>query len=103
MLILKGPTAYESNDCASVLREFIPLAEQGIAFAQSNLATVHALAMRVVKDHVFAHMWGNISASVGEKDADKFRELVEKVMTPSQLENAQNLGRECVRKKFKKS
>ena len=34
-------------------------------------------------------------------DGGKLRDIVAKEMTPSQLEKAQDLARECVRKKFK--
>jgi len=34
-------------------------------------------------------------------DGGKLRDIVAKEMTPSQLEKAQDLARECVRKKYK--
>jgi len=37
----KGLTAYESEDYATALREFEPLAEQGDAFAQYNLGVMY--------------------------------------------------------------
>jgi hypothetical protein len=46
-------------------------------------------------------MWWNIAASSGNKGAVKNRDIVAKQMTPSQLEKAQDLARECVRKKYK--
>jgi TPR repeat protein len=55
----------------------------------------------VLQDYVYAHMWWNIAASSGDKVASKNIETVAKQMTPSQLEKAQNLARECVRKKYK--
>ena len=48
-----------------------------------------------------AHMWYNISAANGDKDAQKNRDIVAKRMTPSQIEKAQELARQCVRKKYK--
>jgi uncharacterized protein len=44
-----------------------------------------------------AHMYWNISAVSGYKDAIKYREIVEKKMTPSQLAEAQKLAREWMR------
>jgi len=46
-------------------------------------------------------MWWNIGASSGDKAAVKARGIVAVQMTPSQLEKAQDLARECVRKNYK--
>ena len=46
-------------------------------------------------------MWGNLGASNGNENGGKLRDAVTKAMTPSQLEKAQDLARECVRKKYK--
>ncbi len=46
-------------------------------------------------------MWFNIAGSSGDKDAVSIRDIVAERMTPSQLETAQTLARECVRKKYK--
>jgi TPR repeat protein len=72
-------------------------AEQGDADAQLNLGVMYA----VPKDYVYAHMWGEIAASNGNKLGAMLRDDFEKKMTPSQLETAQKLARECVRKKYK--
>ena len=76
-------------------------AEQGYATAQSNLGVMYALGHGVIQDNVYAHMWGNLGASNGNENGGKLRDLVATKMTPSQLEKAQDLARECVRKKFK--
>ncbi|MCH8040064.1 MAG: hypothetical protein IH977_06935 [Nitrospinae bacterium] len=46
------------------------------------------------KDYVLAHMWLNLAAAKGGKDAVKLRDLLEERMTPSQLAEAQRLARE---------
>ena len=76
-------------------------AEQGIADAQNNLGVMYAFGYGVVKDNVYAHMWGNIAASNGFEKAVEFRDWVGEKMTPSQLEKAQDLVTECVRKNYK--
>jgi hypothetical protein len=63
---------------------------------------MYAFGRGVLKDYVYAHMWGNIAVSIGGKDKGKVRDFVEKKMTPSQLEKAQDLARKCVRKKYKR-
>ncbi|MDP6417655.1 MAG: sel1 repeat family protein, partial [Gammaproteobacteria bacterium] len=76
-------------------------AEQGIAGAQYNLGNAYANGRGVIQDNVYAHMWLNIAASSGDKDAIGIRDIIAKRMTPSQLEKAQDLARECVRKNYK--
>ena len=46
-------------------------------------------------------MWGNIAASNGHKKGGKLRDIAAKNMTRSQIAEAQDLARECVRKKYK--
>ena len=76
-------------------------AAQGYARAQYNLGVMYAFGRGVIKDYVYAHMWGNLAASNGIEKFTKLRDFVEKQMTPSQLEKAQDLARACVRKKYK--
>jgi TPR repeat protein len=133
----KGLTAYDSEDYATALREWEPLAKQGYADAQYNLGVMyengqgvpqnHKTAVKwyrlaakqgyalaqgnlgfmyqkgqgVIKDNVYAHMWWNIAASSGDKDAVKNRDIIAKLMNSSQVEIAQKLARECIRKNYK--
>ncbi len=76
-------------------------AEQGDANAQLNLGLMYGDGAGVIQDNVYAHMWWNIAASSGDKDASENRDIVANRMTPSQIETAQKLARECVRKKYK--
>ena len=68
-------------------------AEQGLAGAQYNLGLMYAKGTGVLKDYALAHMWFNLSGSNGYKDAVKNREIIEKRMTPQQIEKAQELAR----------
>ncbi len=45
----------------------------------------------VPQDYLLAHMWFNLSASNGNEDAIEKRNIVEKKMTPSQIEKAQEM------------
>ena len=77
-------------------------AEQGSASAQTNLGAMYAYGKGVLKDYVRAHMWLNIAASSGKsKNASKNRDTIAKRMNSNQIETAQNLARECIRKKYK--
>ena len=59
----KGLDAAQSGDFATALREWTPLAEEGNASAQENLGAMYAFGTGVLKDYVYAHMWGNIAAT----------------------------------------
>jgi hypothetical protein len=77
-------------------------AKQGKVSAQYNLRLMYAKGQGVPQDYIYAHMWFDIAASSGNKDALKNRDIVAKRMTPSQLVKAQDLDRECVRKKYER-
>jgi TPR repeat protein len=76
-------------------------AEQGDVGAQSNLGTMYDIGTGVLQDYVRAHMWFNIAAISGNKTASKNRDIVAKRMNSNQIETAQKLARECVRKNYK--
>ena len=75
-------------------------AEQGHARAQYNLGVMYGNGIGVKKDNVFALMWWSIAASSGYKEAVKYRDIVAKRMTPADISTAQQLARECVRRKY---
>ena len=52
-------------------------------------------------DKVYAHMWANIASSQGFENAKGLLEALDKEMTPSQIEEAEKLARECVKKNYK--
>ena len=74
-------------------------AEQGYADAQYNLGQIYRRGEGVPRDYVLAHMWLNFAVSNGEKLAIKGRSLVEKKMTPQQIEKAQEMARNWKPKK----
>ncbi|MEE2933563.1 MAG: tetratricopeptide repeat protein [Pseudomonadota bacterium] len=76
-------------------------AEQGFANAQTNMGMMYGLGKGVIRDWVYAHMWGNIAASNGNEGGGKVRDIAAKNMTPADISKAQDLARECVRKKYK--
>ena len=97
----KGVSAYKSGDYKTAFKEFVPLAEQGNVDAQFNLALSYANGQGVPQDYIRAHMWWNLAASSGNKNAVAGRDAISKQMTPDQIAEAQKLARECVRKKYK--
>ena len=89
------------QDLKEAVRLWRLAAEQGTATAQNNLASMYAKGQGVIQDFVYAHMWWNISASNGDETAKNSKNILEKEMTPSQIEEAQRLARECVKKNYK--
>ena len=47
----------------------------------------------VLQDYALAHMWFNLSGSNGNKNAVFNRDIIEKRMSPSQIEKAQEMAR----------
>ena len=94
-----GVTAYRRGDYATALREFRPLAAQGVAKAQNNLGFMYTKGWGVAQDYAQAHKWYNLAASrlPPGKDHDmatKNCDIVAKRMTPAQIAEAQRLARE---------
>ena len=89
------------QDYKTAVKWYTLAAEQGDAIAQNSLGWMYDNGHGVIKDNVYAHMWGNIAASNGNENGGKLRDLVAKEMTATQIEKAQDLARECVRKKYK--
>ena len=54
-----------------------------------------------LKDHVFAHMWWDIAASLGDRMAAKNRDLLAQKMSLQQIRKAHKLARQCIKNKYK--
>jgi hypothetical protein len=69
-------------------------AEQGLIKAQYNLGSMYANGHGVLQDYILAHMWWNIAGSSEYRDAAENRNMVEKEMSPPQIEEAREMARE---------
>jgi len=58
----KGVDAYDTGDYAAALQEFRPLAEQGNASAQYNLAVMYERGQGVPQDYKEAVKWWRLAA-----------------------------------------
>ena len=85
------------KDHKEAVKWYTKAAEQGHAGAQYYLGMGYAAGIGILQDYVMAHMYWNIAAVSGEEDAIKYRDIIEKEMTSSQLEKAQDLAREWMR------
>ncbi|HJL55727.1 MAG TPA: tetratricopeptide repeat protein, partial [Candidatus Paceibacterota bacterium] len=91
-----APQTYET-----AVKWYSLAAEQGDANAQFNLGLMYYDGEGVLQDYVYAHMWFNVVAFNGDEGGGKARDIVAKKMNATQLNKAQELARECVRKEYK--
>jgi TPR repeat protein len=61
----KGLAAYDASDWATALQEWKPLAEQGSASAQFNLALMYSNGRGVLQDYKEAVKWYTLAAEQG--------------------------------------
>jgi uncharacterized protein len=87
------------QDYQEAVKWFRLAAEQGHVTSQYNLGLRYYHGQGVVQDYVLAHMWFNLSGSSGLEVAVENRNIVEKNMTPSQIEKAQEMARNWKPKK----
>ena len=81
------------QDYKEAVRLYRLSADQGDVSAQVNLGSMYYQGQGVLQDYVLAHMWWDIAGSNGDKDALEGRDIVEKNMSPSQIEKAQEMAR----------
>jgi len=89
------------QDYETAFKYYKIAAEKGDATAQTNLGMAYFTGHGVNKNFVRGHMWLNIASSKGLERALKFRKMLTEKLSPLDLGVAQNLARECVRKKYK--
>ena len=89
-----GMAAYQRGDYVTAFREFKPLAEKGAAQAQNILGVMYDKGQGVPQDYVQAHMWFNLAAAQGVKQAAEARDRLAPKMSSAQIEEAQRLARE---------
>ncbi len=92
-----------TQDYKAAFKWYKLAAEQGHANAQLDLSIMYRNGEGVIQDYTLALMWLNIAASQG--DDNMFFKLsrwdFKTKMTPSQIEKAQKLARECIAKNYK--
>jgi len=81
------------QDYKEAVKWYKKSAEQGNSKSQFSLGNLYYNS----HDNVMAHMYWNIAAVSEHKDAIKNRDLIAKEMTPSQIQESQDLAREWMR------
>jgi uncharacterized protein len=91
-----------TQDYKEAARLWRLVAEQGLADAQVNLGFMYTKGQGVLQDYVRAHMWFNLASSAGETvNAAKNRDIIAKLMTPQQIQKAQEMAKACQARNFK--
>ena len=80
----------------ATLQQLRTRAEQGKADAPNNLGRIYAKGEGVPKALVTAYMWFNLSAVQGDEYGKTARVLMETMMTPDQIAEAQRLTKEWI-------
>jgi len=86
--------AWSRGKYETALKEFRPLEEKGHTEAQFHLGIMYSQGLGVPKDYPQAYMWHTLAAGQGNGLAGKFKNDLEKSMTPAQLAEAPRLARE---------
>ena len=89
------------QDYKTAVKWYTLAAEQGYDNAQFNLGVMYYKGQGVPQDNVYAYMWWNIAAVFGYKNASTNRDIIAKEMTTAQIEKAEKLASECIRKKYR--
>ncbi len=96
----EGVAAYNKGDYQRAIEKFQPLAEQGHAIAQYNFGLMYDDGQAVPQDYVQAYKWYTLSAARSKGDlrkkAVRYRNAIEKKMSPAQVAEAQKLAREWI-------
>ena len=92
----------EAKDKKTAAKWYKHAAEKGDAAAKRILGVMYAVGAGIAQDYVYGHMWVQLAAAQGNESAKAWKDSeIFKKMTPSKLETAKKLARECVRKKYK--
>jgi hypothetical protein len=97
----KGLKAAQSGDFATAMKEWRPLAEQGLAGAQNNLGLMYDKGTGVLQDTIAAHMWFNIAAANGNTKAAGDRDVAAGKLSSSGVEEAQKRAKRCMASDYK--
>ncbi|MBL7479572.1 tetratricopeptide repeat protein [Legionella bononiensis] len=97
-----GRLFYKGNgvnqDYQQAFKWYSKASEQGLNQAQGALGIIYYEGHGVPQDYVLSHMWFNIAGVNGNENAMKGRDMVAKKMTKSQLEKAQLMAQEWIKK-----
>ena len=83
------------KDLALAFKQFSHAAKLGNIMAQFNLGQMYANGYGMAKNKVLAYMWWDVSSSKGFEKAFRYKELIKKTMTSSQIVQAEFISQKC--------
>ena len=89
------------QDDGAAYKWYKKAAEQGLTRAQNNLGTLYMRGLGVSRNNTRAFIWLHLTAMQGDKVGIKNRDLVAKIMSKNQIQQAEQLALECKKKKYK--
>ena len=89
------------QDYEEAVKWYRKAARKGVAGAQTNLGLMYDLGHGVKQDYVRAHMWNNLAAINGNDNGSNNRDSLAKEMTPTQISEAEDMARDCLKKNYK--
>ena len=89
-----GQAAWQAGRHAEALTQWRAAARSGDGKAMLGLGHLYLQGLGAPQDYVLAHMWFNLAASRGEKEAIGRRDALAAKMTPSERAEAQKRARE---------
>ena len=97
----KGKDAYQSEDYATALAIWTPLAEAGDAQAQNGLGSLYFSGAGVERDDHLGYMWKDLAVQQGDEDAKLERDQLAGWMLPEQIAEAQAMAKKCLAQNYK--
>ena len=88
-----------SQDYKEAVKWYRLSADQGDALAQGKLGMMYIEGTGVFQDYTLANMWFNLCGSSRDEDCVRIKKILEKRMSPSQIEKAQEMARNWKPKK----
>jgi sulfatase-modifying factor enzyme 1/ankyrin repeat protein/Sel1 repeat-containing protein len=87
-----GKQAFDAGDFRTAFSEWKTSADQGDAESQYELGKLYEEGLGVPQNFVFAHVYFNLAASSGHKEARTARNTISKNMTNEELAEARSLA-----------
>ena len=88
------------SDYRKAIKWFRLASGQGYAPSQYFLATLYENGDGIKQDYIRAHMWFSLASGKNIIARDE-RDRIARKLSPSQITDAQNMARECEKKKYK--
>ena len=94
-LLVIGFSGGVSGQDVSDFEETKRLAEQGEAYAQSDLGFMYSNGEGVPQNNVRAYIWYSVAAAQGNETARTNRDIISERLTPDQLARGQDIATRC--------